>query len=595
MRVDIDVAAIDAILADVHGDPLQLVQVLRRVQALYGCVPATARSHIGHALKLPPAQVHGVAEFYHFLSSTPQGEYRVRLSDNITDRMQGNAALMERLTSVLGVKRAETRADGRVSVDYTSCTGMGDQGPAALVNGVPLTRLDAARVDDLARRIEASEPLAAWPREWFTVDDNIRRRDLLLGNDIMPGAPVRALLQRGADAIMRELNTSGLRGRGGAGFNTYLKWKFCRETPWTPRYVTCNADEGEPGTFKDRVLLSSYPDLVIDGMTICGLIIGAELGFIYLRGEYEYLYPRLLEVLARRRREKMLGSDILGRGRTFDIQVHLGAGAYVAGEETALIESLEGRRAVPRIRPPFLATHGYLQHPTANNNVETFAQAAQIAVMTGAWFASAGTEKSKGSKLLSVSGDVTAPGIYEYPWGVSVRDVLAEAGASPELLAVQVGGASGTLVAPAEFDRKLAFEDIATGGSFMVFDASRDILEIVRNFARFFARESCGFCTPCRVGTQVLLRGVEKICAGHGTPYDLEELEEIGGIVKAMSHCGLGQTAPNPVLDSLKKFRDAWEDRLASREFVPGFDLDGALAEARTLTGRDDALAHLAR
>jgi [NiFe] hydrogenase diaphorase moiety large subunit len=324
-------------------------------------------------------------------------------------------------------------------------------------------------------------------------------------------------------------------------------------------------------------------------------VIGAERGFIYLRGEYEYLHQHLTEVLWRRRADGLLGDDLLGSGRKFDVEVHLGAGAYICGEENALVESLEGKRGIPRVRPPFLATHGYLQHPTANNNVETFVQAAQIAVQGGAWFAAAGTEKSKGTKLLSVSGDVERPGIYEYPWGVSVERVCADAGAVGDILAVQVGGPSGTMIDASELGRLVAYEDLPTGGSFMVFNTTRDVLDIVRNFARFFARESCGFCTPCRVGTQILRRTVEKLVDGHGTEIELGECEEIGRLVKTMSHCGLGQTAANHILDSLKRFRDRYEARLAVRHFVPDFDLDSALAEARALTGRDDALAHLAR
>jgi len=590
-----EVALLDTILDEYHRDPHNLVQILRRVQAELGGVSPRLRTRIGHALKVPPAQVHGVVEFYHFMSTSPEGKYRIRVSDNITDRMLGNEAVMGRLTERLRVRRGATRDDGRVSVDFTSCTGMCDQGPAALVNGLAVTRLSPERTLELARLVDMDAPLKVWPQEWFTVDDNIHRMDLTLTTPVHPGAAIRAAVTRGPDAILREIQLSGLRGRGGAGFGTALKWKMCREAPWTPRYVTCNADEGEPGTFKDRVLLTRYADLVFEGMTLCGLVIGAEKGFLYLRGEYEYLLPHLTQVLWRRKADGLLGTDVLGSGHGFEIEIHLGAGAYICGEENALVESLEGKRGIPRVRPPFLATHGYLQHPTANNNVETFVQAAQIAVMGGSWFSAAGTEKSKGTKLLSVSGDVAKPGIYEYPWGVSVQQVLADAGATGDILAVQVGGPSGTMIAADELARLVAYEDLPTGGSFMVFNDSRDILDIVRNFARFFARESCGFCTPCRVGTQILRRTLEKIADGHGTEIELGECEEIGRIVKSMSHCGLGQTAANHILDSLKRFREHYEARLAVRHFVPDFDLDSALAEARALTGRDDALAHLAR
>jgi [NiFe] hydrogenase diaphorase moiety large subunit len=247
---------------------------------------------------------------------------------------------------------------------------------------------------------------------------------------------------------------------------------------------------------------------------------------------------------------------------------------------------------VPRNRPPFPVTHGYLGQPTVVNNVETFAAAAHIALRGSAWFRAVGTEKSAGSKILSVSGDCAAPGIYEYPFGVSIQQVLDDCRAK-DVQAVQVGGPSGTLINQAKFNRKLGFEDLPTGGSFMVFGQGRDLLAIIGNFAHFFAHESCGFCTPCRVGTTLLKNGLDKVASGHGTRYDLDEMQRMGMLVKRRSHCGLGQTAANPILDSLQRFPHIYEQRLVHRDFVPHFDLDAALEEARQVTHRDDAAAHL--
>jgi [NiFe] hydrogenase diaphorase moiety large subunit len=389
------------------------------------------------------------------------------------------------------------------------------------------------------------------------------------------------------------MERSGLRGRGGAGFTTALKWKFCREAPDGDRYVVCNADEGEPGTFKDRVLLTGFADLVLEGMTICARIVGARQGFIYLRGEYAYLLPHLESVLTRRRAEGFLGESILGTpGFDFDVAVHLGAGAYICGEETALIESLEGKRGVTRKRAPYPVIAGYKDRPTVVNNVETFLAAARIVQWGGYWFRGEGTDQSAGSKILSVSGDCARPGIYEYPFGTPVHRVLTDCGAE-NIQALQVSGASGTTLRPADFDRLIAFEDLSTAGSFMIFDHTRDMFDMVQNFAAFFAHESCGFCTPCRVGGTLLHNLVEKVAAGQASAHDLEELRQIGGVMRLASYCGLGSTAPNHILNTLDKFPNIYQRRLCSAEYTPSFNLDGALAEARSLSGRDDAGAHI--
>jgi [NiFe] hydrogenase diaphorase moiety large subunit len=278
----------------------------------------------------------------------------------------------------------------------------------------------------------------------------------------------------------------------------------------------------------------------------------------------------------------------------FDVELHVGAGAYVCGEESALLESLEGKRGIPRNRPPYPVTHGYLGKPTVVNNVETLLAVAHLAKHGGAWFRAAGTPKSAGTKLLSVSGDVARPGIYEVPFGVSIRSVLQEAGAqAPQ--AVQVGGPSGVLLAAHEFERKLGFEDVPSAGAFMVFDQTRDILAVANNFARFFAHESCGFCTPCRVGTTLGRQLMERIVRGKGSRRDVKDLLRVSQLLKSASHCGLGTTAANPVLDALAKFRPSFDHALASLEAQPAFDLDESLAPAREATARDDAGAHFSK
>ena len=575
------------------GMPTRLLQILRDVQDRLTWLAPETLECVAEELGISPVKVRGVAEFYSFLYTAPRGSYDILFSDNITDRMLGNRALLHYLCDRLGVGIGETRVDGVVTVGTTSCTGMCDQGPAALINGYALTRLDKPRLDQIAELVNGQIPLTQWPREFFEVVSNIRRADILLGRHFADGAALRAVLKRGPELILEEMVKSGLRGQGGAGFKSAAKWISCRNAPGEVKYVVCNADEGEPGTFKDRVLMQDFADLVFEGMTLCGRVIGARQGFVYLRGEYRYLLDALRETLRRRHEVGLLGDAILGDPTFgFDIDIHLGAGAYVCGEESALIESLEGKHGVPRIRPPFPTTHGYLNKPTVVNNVETFAAAAKIAVEGGAWFASRGTAESKGTKLLSLSGDCERPGIYEYPFGVTVRRVLEDCGA-PDAQGIQMAGPAGHMISARQFDRRICFEDLATGGSFMVFNQRRDILDGIRNFTQFFVHESCGFCTPCRVGTSLMRDLVTKVHAGHGTRYDLEEMRTLGRIMQVACHCGLGQTAPNPVLDSLEQFPDAWERRLRSTIFEPAFDLDAALEQARWLTGRDDANAHL--
>ncbi len=608
--------AVAAVLERRGRDPGQLVQILRELQEWHGWLPPAVLSEVARELGITLARVRGVAGFYSFLDSEPRGLYRVLFSDNVTDRMQGSQALMADFSRSLWVEPGKVSEDGLVSVDTTSCTGLCDQGPGLLVNGRAIPCAGRERLAQIRELILDRRPLEGWPEELFAIEDNVRRRHALLGSGLRPGEAVKAALERAAAieteraanqrswregvpqdaegplAMLREIESSGLRGRGGAGFTTAAKWSACRSAPEGTRYVVCNADEGEPGTFKDRVLLASHADLLLDGMTVAAYCVGAREGLIYLRGEYRYLLEPLEATLARRRRAGLLGRNLLGRrGFDFDVSIHLGAGSYVCGEESALLESLEGRRGIPRNRPPYPVTHGYLGKPTVVNNVETLCAAALIAVHGGDWYRSIGTAKSAGTKILSVAGDVARAGLYEYPFGVTVQEVLEEAGAE-RTLAVQVSGPSGTCIDASEFGRRIAFEDLPTAGAFTVFDDSRDMFEVARNYAHFFAHESCGFCTPCRVGTSMLVGILDKIHRGRGSLHELEEMSRLNPVLQASAHCGLGHTACNPVLDTLKRFRPAYERRLTSLRFAPDFDLDAALAEARRMTGRDDPGAH---
>jgi [NiFe] hydrogenase diaphorase moiety large subunit len=388
------------------------------------------------------------------------------------------------------------------------------------------------------------------------LDKNKKRTGPVLFSKYTRGEGVKKALSIPREDVLFELKSSGLKGRGGAGFPTSTKWMLVAASNASKKFVVCNADEGEPGTFKDRVLLMEYPELVFDGMVIAGYTIGAKTGILYLRGEYEYLLEQLEEYLMKMRDDNLLGKNILGKaGFDFDISIRLGSGAYVCGEETALIESLEGHRGEPRNRPPYPVNTGYLGFPTIVNNVETLASVPHIMQKGGDWFRQIGTDKSTGSKLLSISGDCEKPGVYEMPWGTTLTELLQFVGAK-DTKAVQVGGASGICIPKRDFDRHLAYEDIGTGGSIIIFNESRDMLHVLQNFMEFFVEESCGQCTPCRIGNTKLLEGIKMIRSGEFTFSYINALKDLGKTMQVASKCGLGQSSPNAFISILENFKE---------------------------------------
>jgi [NiFe] hydrogenase diaphorase moiety large subunit len=420
------------------------------------------------------------------------------------------------------------------------------------------------------------------------VNNGVIKKGAVLFGTHEPESGLKKALEKDPDAVIKEIKTSRLRGRGGAGFPTGMKWEFTRAAQGNKKYVLCNADEGEPGTFKDRVLLTEKYDLLFEGMTIGGYAIGAEEGIVYLRAEYAYLNNFLNAMLAARRKKRLLGKNILKKnGFNFDIRIQSGAGAYICGEESALISSCEGLRGDPKNRPPFPAQKGYKQGPTTVNNVETFCAVARILNEGPAWFNTIGTPGSPGTKLLSVSGDCAKPGIYEVPLGTKVADLLKEVGAQ-DTRAVLMGGPSGQFIGSVDFNRVICYDDLATGGSIVVFNTARNLLEIVHSYMEFFVDESCGFCTPCRVGNVLLKNCIEKILAGKGEPADLGYMEKIGSVMKGTSRCGLGQTSANPVVSTLKNFRSIYEAVVKDPQGLePAFDIKEALKDGEEAAGRE--------
>jgi [NiFe] hydrogenase diaphorase moiety large subunit len=539
-------------------------------------------------LHIHPVEVEDMLSFYAFFDRQKRGRLRVRLSKTPISIMRGARDVARAFEAALGIAMGGTSADGGFTLQWTSDIGMADQEPAALINGMVLTRIAAEDVPEIVKALRQQEDHKA-PTQ--VIPNAVVRSSLVQAGPLLTGpfetaAGLRAALALTADQVIAAITASKLRGRGGAGFPTGLKWRLTRKSAGREHYVACNADEGEPGTFKDRVLLTEFPDLVFEGMTIAGYALGARHGLVYLRGEYAYLWDALQTVLKRRREVGLLGANICGHaGFDFDIRVQLGAGAYICGEESSMIESLEGKRGAPRDRPPFPTERGYLQQPTAVDNVESYVCAARIMAKGEAWFRGLGTPDSAGTKLVSVAGDCAREGVYEVGFGITVNELLDLVGA-PDAAYVQVSGPSGQSVAPKDFGRRIAYEDLSTGGSTMIFGRQRDVLDIALQFAEFFVDESCGWCVPCRVGTTLLREGMQKIVAGRATLADMKATATLANTVTRMSRCGLGQTAPNPILTTMRSFPELYEARLQPDAFVPRVTLAEALADALQVQGR---------
>ena len=382
----------------------------------------------------------------------------------------------------------------------------------------------------------------------------VGKKKKILFSPLEPGKSLKKAVSYAPKEIIEHIKNSKLRGCGGAGFPTGLKWELAFNAPGEQKYIVCNADEGEPGTFKDRLLITDHPKKIIEGMTLAGYAVGASEGIIYLRAEYRYLRPNLVKAIDELKADSMLGNNILGKKFSFNVNIHLGAGAYVCGEETALLESLEGKRGEARNKPPFPTEQGYLNCPTVVNNVETLCYVPYIIINGPDWFKEFGTIESKGSKLFSISGDVKKPGVYELEMGTTIQEVLDIVQAdNPK--AVQVGGASGICIAEKDFDKPLAFESLPPGGSIIVFNKSRDMLHVLRNFMEFFVEESCGQCTPCRDGTFRLLEGIKLMEQGRCSIHYLKVLRELAQTMQISSKCGLGQLAPNSFLSIVDNFK----------------------------------------
>ena len=585
------------------NDSRRMLDILWDIQNTLGWIsPATMRT-IAKCTDTYRVEVEGVVTFYAFFMSQPQGEFVIHLCEDIIDRHAGMLAVLKSFEESLNIKAGETTKDGLFSLHLTSCIGMSDQAPAALLNNTVITHLTVNKAKILIRTLKKTRNLANVVKTLgdgnnhhdlikSMVNNNIQLRGEVLLADINANAGLNKAFSLLPEEVIATVQASNFLGRGGAGYSSAKKWLLAAATEADKRFVICNADEGEPGTFKDRVLLTERADLLFEGMTIVAYAIGSQHGILYLRAEYRYLLPYLEEILKKRRYEGLLGTDILvdeteNTRFSFDIRIQLGAGAYICGEETSLINSCEGKRGEPKNKPPFPAESGYLGYPTVVNNVETFCNMPRILDKGAEWFTSIGTAESNGTKLLSVSGDCTRPGIYELPMGVTLNEVLTLTGAKdPE--AIQIGGASGVMVGRSDFERKLCFEDLPTAGAIMIFSNQRNILEIADYYMHFFIEESCGYCTPCRVGNVFLKQGLEKIMQGQGETSDLKYLQDLGKTIIQTSRCGLGHSSPNPILSTMKNFPLVYAALLKEHPDgrQAGFNIQHALDESRIIAKR---------
>jgi NADH-quinone oxidoreductase subunit F len=556
-----------------------LLPALHSLQSRVGWISPAGLGYLCRRLTIPPAEAYGVASFYALFALEPRPPVVAHVCTDIACMCRGSGELVAELERTVGPAGEHPRNGASIWLE-SPCLGLCEQAPAALVTNAGELPIDysiaAASAADvagaLARRhrtatrtvvpqVEADGPGLRLLRRVGRVDPESLDSYRSAGGY----EALRAAFELGPAGIIREVTESRLLGRGGAAFPTGRKWEAVARNPVRPHYVVCNADESEPGTFKDRVVIESDPFALIEAMTVAGYATGAERGYVYLRGEYPLAWRRLEAAIEQARERGLLGEDVMGRGVRFDIELRKGAGAYICGEETALFNSIEGFRGEPRSKPPFPVDEGLFSKPTVVNNVESLINTLDIVLEGGAAFASIGTEQSTGTRLLCLSGNVERPGLYEVPFGVSLREVLEMAGGvagGRQLKAVLLGGAAGGFVGPSQLDLELSFEATRAAGAtlgsgvVMVFDEDADLVAVALRIAAFFRDESCGQCVPCRVGTVRQQEALLRLASERPRGSVEDELALLGEIAQAMrdaSICGLGQTAANAIESAIKE------------------------------------------
>jgi NADH-quinone oxidoreductase subunit F len=554
-----------------------LPEILHEAQAIYGgWLPRPVLSRIAQALGLPLSEVYGVTEFFTMYYTEPVGRKIIRICEDGPCAIRGAAQVQEAVCRRLGIRPGETTPDGEYTVEPMRCLGLCDHAPAALVNLTRHFELSPVEIETLLKNEPAHGQhrnniggLAKVAMANVNVVDPASLEDYRAQGGL--AALRRAIFDLTPAQVIEMVKTAKLVGRGGAAFPTGLKWQYTAANPPGPRFVICNADESEVGAFKDRTLMEADPFRVLEGLLIACYAVGAEQGFVYVRGEHRLSYERFGRAVAELERAGWLGQNIRGSGFNCQIAVRRGAGAYVCGEETALMEAIEGKRGFPRLRPPFPTTAGLWGRPTAINNVETLAKVPPIIIHGGVWYNALGTPNSAGTKLFSVSGSVRRPGVYEIAFGLPLRHLIYDLAGGlfegRQLQGILTGGAAGTFLRPEHLDTPVTFEHFKEAGgtigagTMLVFDDSVDLRDILTRIGEFFAHESCGKCYPCQMGTQRQAEILHRLQHGHGQPNDVATLLELAQVMTDTSICGLGQSAGWAVTDALRR----WPELLSNK------------------------------
>jgi len=546
------------LVKELGGTRAEIVKILRALQAEHGHLTPPLIGDVARELRMPVSQVHGIATFYSMLNTPAPQAKTIRICDGPYCSMRGAGDLLCQIQAELGASWTITR---------TSCLGLCDRAPAALVRDsqvgpVQLEHIDRYQIGWCGEVSDYRKPRPAEVRA--VLPDPARAADPLETEFAKGRFPaLKKALRMSSDKILREMEESKLRGRGGAGFPAARKWGFVAAQQRKPKYVVCNADESEPLSFKDRVLLELCPQLVLEGMAIIAYAVGAEAGYVYIRGEYSSQVGRLLGAIAEAEDRGWLGSHIAGTGFSFHVHVHQGAGAYICGEETALLESLEGKRGEPRSRPPFPVESGLHDHPTVVSNVETLASVPKILANGADWYRSLGDPNAPGTKLYTLLGEVNRPGLFEAPFGLTLRQIIDTYGegmreGSKFRFAI-TGGAAGTIVPPSLLDVPMNYDSGTRGvslggGGMLICDQTVSPLRMLRELVRFFELESCGKCTPCRIGTYETRKILDRMIAGDAVPGDSGRLTSLVKLMQDASLCGLGMSVGKPVLSALEYF-----------------------------------------
>jgi NADH-quinone oxidoreductase subunit F len=550
-----------------------LLPALHLAQQFHGWLPEAVAAEVGRALGVPLADVYGVIDFYQMFSREPMGRTVARICSAPVCALAGADEVTNALCRHLNVVPGEISSDGEFTVEHAPCLGLCDHAPAVLINEAAVGRADPQRAPTIHAR-GGQRPISFIGGDIRILTGNCGQGHPTSFTDYSSGggyAGLKKALTMAPQDVIAEVKAAGLVGRGGAAFPTGIKWEGAAKAAGEPKYIVCNADESEPGTFKDRILMEEDPHRTLEGMIIAAHAVGARHGYIYIRGEYPYAFKVVGDALGEARQAGVIGKNIFGSGLDFDIEMRLGAGAYICGEETALLESIEGKRGFPRIKPPFPTTHGLFGKPTVINNVETFCNLPLILEGGAAEYRKIGTERSPGPKLFCVSGQIQKPGLYEVPFGVTLRHLLFDlAGGLKQgrkLQAVLIGGAAGAFATETNLDVILSFENLSAAGlplgsgAVMVFDDNADLRDALKRLAHFFADESCGKCYPCQLGTQRQHEILDRTAAGAAVAGDRERLSDIGGTMIDASLCGLGQTAATAVLSAMKLWPEMFDGK----------------------------------